>query len=76
MKKITISFPNEMPEEEVIRYIPATFDNNASHFREMEIDGVPNNIIFSTGTKATLTRSKTGYALKITELAKAEESKA
>lgn len=64
MKKITIKYPDDLPEEEIGYYLPATFNNEASHYKEMKPNKEPNNITYSNDRQAILTRSTTGYTLE------------
>ena len=64
MKKITIKYPDDMQEDEIGYYLPATFNNGASHYKEMKPNKEPNNITYSNDRQAILTRSTTGYTLE------------
>ena len=57
MKKITIKYPDDMQEDEIGYYLPATFNNSASHYKEMKPNKEPNNITYSNDRQAILTRS-------------------
>ena len=75
MKKITIKYPDDMPESEVAKYLYPCFDDNASHYLAMTPNGAPNNIVFSTGRKAIMTMNTNGYTLDIKKMEKTNESK-